>query len=93
MDQHGLIAERRRQARVSKLARRRAKTAVVRLQTFWRQALARQRCNEARGRLRVAIFCQVCSRTRTARMGLLMVVNVLNELLLKPAWEGVPVER
>ena len=28
-----------------------------------------------------------------ARMGLLMVVNVLNELLLKPAWEGVPVER
>ena len=28
-----------------------------------------------------------------ARMGLLMVVNVLNELLLKPAWEGVPVEQ
>jgi len=27
-----------------------------------------------------------------ARVGLLIVVNVLNELLLKPAWEGVEVE-
>lgn len=27
-----------------------------------------------------------------ARVGLLIVVNILNELLLKPAWSGVPVE-
>jgi hypothetical protein len=27
-----------------------------------------------------------------ARVGLLIVVNVLNELLLKPAWSGVEVQ-
>jgi len=32
-------------------------------------------------------------RGAEARMGLLLVVNLFNELLMRPAWDGVPIEK